>query len=107
VLLPYDSAEQVTSGVLIEAVAAGKPVVATRFPHAVELLSDGAGLLVDRHDPAAIAAALHRVLTDRDQAALMSRHAAALSPGLLWPAVAAAYRELAVSLQAVSAGVTR
>ncbi len=34
VLLPYDSTEQVTSGVLIEAVAAGKPVVATRFPHA-------------------------------------------------------------------------
>ncbi|HEU5420243.1 MAG TPA: glycosyltransferase, partial [Streptosporangiaceae bacterium] len=38
VLLPYDSAEQVTSGVLIEAVAAGKPVVATQFPHARELL---------------------------------------------------------------------
>lgn len=104
VLLPYDSAEQVTSGVLIEAVAAGKPVVATRFPHAVELLSGGAGLLVERHDPAAIATALHRVLTDRDQAALMSRHAAALSPGLLWPAVAAAYRELAAGLAGDLAG---
>src|SRR5580658_6680070 len=39
VLLPYDSTEQVTSGVLIEAVAAGKPVVATRFPHAREALA--------------------------------------------------------------------
>ena len=39
VVLPYDSHEQVTSGVLIEAVAAGVPVVATAFPHAVELLS--------------------------------------------------------------------
>jgi glycosyltransferase involved in cell wall biosynthesis len=103
VLLPYDSAEQVTSGVLIEAVAAGKPVIATRFPHAVELLSGGAGLLVERHDPAAIAAALRRALTDKDQAALMSQHAAALSPGLLWPAVAAAYRELAAGLSAVPA----
>jgi polysaccharide biosynthesis protein PslF len=103
VLLPYDSAEQVTSGVLIEAVAAGKPVIATRFPHAVELLSGGAGLLVERHDPAAIAAALRRALTDKDQAALMSHHAAALSPGLLWPAVAAAYRELAAGLSAVPA----
>ena len=54
-LLPYDSREQVTSGVLIEAVAAGEPVVATAFPHAVELLADGAGLLVGRSDPAAIA----------------------------------------------------
>jgi glycosyltransferase involved in cell wall biosynthesis len=107
VLLPYDSAEQVTSGVLIEAVAAGKPVVATRFPHAVELLSGGAGLLVDRRDPAAIAAALRRVLTERGQAALMSRHAAAIAPGLLWPAVAASYRDLAASLAAVPAGVTR
>jgi hypothetical protein len=58
VLLPYDSLEQVTSGVLIEAVTAGKPVVSTCFPHAVELL--GAGLLVERQDPAGIAHALHR-----------------------------------------------
>ena len=43
---------------LIEAVAAGKPVVATRFPHAVELLGDGAGILVPQQDPAAMAAAL-------------------------------------------------
>ena len=60
VLLPYDSTDQVTSGVLIEAVAAGKPVVATRFPHAVELLSDGAGMVVPHRDPAAIAEALRR-----------------------------------------------
>ena len=32
VLLPYESTEQVTSGVLVEALAAGKPVVATDFP---------------------------------------------------------------------------
>ena len=51
VLLPYDSAEQVTSGVLTEAVAAGKPVVSTSFPHAVELLSSGAGLLVPQRRP--------------------------------------------------------
>ena len=43
VVLPYDSREQVTSGVLIEAVAAGVPVVATAFPHAVELLTGGPG----------------------------------------------------------------
>ena len=52
VLLPYDSTEQVTSGVLIEAVAAGKPVVATQFPHAREMLAGGAGLLVPHCDPA-------------------------------------------------------
>ena len=65
VLLPYDSTEQVTSGVLIEAVAAGKPVVATQFPHAREMLAGGAGLLVPHRDPAAIAAALRSVMHAR------------------------------------------
>lgn len=98
VLLPYDSLEQVTSGVLIEAVTAGKPVVSTSFPHAVELLEGGAGLLVNRQDPAAIATALHRVVTEPGRAASMSRHSMELAPRLLWPAVARSYRELASAL---------
>ena len=88
VLLPYDSPEQVTSGVLIEAVTAGKPVVSTCFPHAVELLGGGAGLLVERQDPADIARALRRVLTEPGLSARMSSHSADLAPRLLWPAVA-------------------
>jgi glycosyltransferase involved in cell wall biosynthesis len=95
VLLPYDSTDQVTSGVLIEAVAAGKPVVATQFPHARELLADGAGLVVPHRDPPAIAAALRSVITRGDMMAAMASAAAATAPRLLWPAVAAQYRELA------------
>jgi glycosyltransferase involved in cell wall biosynthesis len=98
VLLPYDSIEQVTSGVLIEAVTAGKPVVSTSFPHAVEMLAGGAGLLVGRQDPTAIAGALDRVLTEPGLAAQMSRHAADLAPQLLWPAVARSYRDLAAEV---------
>ena len=48
VVLPYDSKDQVTSGVLTEAVTCRRPVVATAFPHAVELLSGGAGIVVPR-----------------------------------------------------------
>jgi glycosyltransferase involved in cell wall biosynthesis len=95
VLLPYDSTEQVTSGVLIEAVAAGKPVVATQFPHARELLSGGAGLLVPHRDPAAIAAALRSVITCRDVMTRMTAAATATAPQVLWPAIADRYRELA------------
>jgi glycosyltransferase involved in cell wall biosynthesis len=58
VVLPYDSKDQVTSGVLVDAIAAGRPVVATAFPHAIELLSSGAGLVVDHDDPDAMARAL-------------------------------------------------
>ena len=95
VLLPFDSAEQVTSGVLIEAVAAGKPVVATQFPHARELLTGGAGLLVPHRDPAAIAAALRSVITCRDVMTRMAAAAAVTAPQVLWPAIADRYRELA------------
>ncbi len=104
VLLPYDSPEQVTSGVLIEAVTAGKPVVSTRFPHAVELLSGGAGLLVGRQDPAAIAHALGRVVTEPGLSAQMRSYSADLAPRLLWPAVAGSYRVLAASIAAERAG---
>ena len=98
VLLPYDSREQVTSGVLIEAVAAGKPVVSTAFPHAVELLSGGAGLLVERQDPPGIAAALRRILTDPALEAAMGAEAERIAPDLLWPAVADRYRALAAAV---------
>ena len=64
VVLPYDSRDQVTSGVLVDAIAAGRPVVATAFPHAVELLSSGAGLVVDHDDPDAMALALRTILTE-------------------------------------------
>ena len=98
VLLPYDSTEQVTSGVLIEAVAAGKPVVATAFPHARELLADGAGIVVPHRDPAAIAAALRTVITRQDLVATMVGVAAATAPSLHWSAVADQYRVLAHQL---------
>ena len=98
VLLPYDSTDQVTSGVLIEAVAAGKPVVATRFPHAIELLSGGAGLLVAHRNPEQIAQALRTLITNDNLAREMSRIAAAAAPCLSWSAVAEQYRELADQL---------
>jgi polysaccharide biosynthesis protein PslF len=100
VLLPYVSPDQVTSGVLTEAVVAGRPVVSTPFPHAVELLSGGAGLLVPRRDARATAAALRRVLTEPGLAALMARTAAGLAAEQQWSSVAHAYLALAGTLLA-------
>jgi len=94
VLLPYDSIEQVTSGVLIEAVAAGRPVVSSSFPHAIELLGDGTGLLVERQDPIAIAAAVRRLLTEPGLAGQLSRRAGVLAPDLSWNSVAARYLQV-------------
>jgi len=91
VVLPYDSTEQVTSGVLVEAVAAGVPVVATPFPHAVELLTDGPGLLVPHKNPRALAAAVRKVLSQPALAADLTSSSATLR----WPDVADRYAALA------------
>jgi polysaccharide biosynthesis protein PslF len=95
VLLPYDSGDQVTSGVLSEAIVAGKPVVSTPFPHAVELLSTGAGVLVQRGDSGAIEAALRTVMTEPRAALTMARAARGLAPRQHWSSVARAYVNLA------------
>ncbi|WP_410820088.1 glycosyltransferase [Micromonospora sp. 050-3] len=98
VVLPYDSREQVTSGVLIEAVAAGVPVVATAFPHAVELLTGGPGLVVPHQNPAALAKAIRRVLIEPGLAARLAGRVRPLAAHLRWPAVAARYDTLAGEL---------
>ncbi|MBB4736564.1 glycosyltransferase involved in cell wall biosynthesis [Actinoplanes octamycinicus] len=98
VVLPYDSTEQVTSGVLIEAVGAGVPVVATEFPHAVELLADGPGLLVPHQDPEAMALAIRHVLAEPGLPGRLAGLAG--GPTLRWPAVAARYQALAGRLLA-------
>jgi glycosyltransferase involved in cell wall biosynthesis len=98
VLLPYDSREQVTSGVLIEAVAARRPIVATEFPHAVELLGEGAGALVQHRNPVAMARALRHVLTVPGVATDMIAQGGRVAPAFAWSAVAERYHALAERL---------
>jgi glycosyltransferase involved in cell wall biosynthesis len=100
VVLPYDSKEQVTSGVLVDTVATGRPVVATAFPHAVELLGTGAGIVVPHDDPDALTTALRRVLTDPRVAGSMASEARDLAPTMAWPVVATTYLTLARRLVA-------
>jgi glycosyltransferase involved in cell wall biosynthesis len=95
VLLPYDARDRATSAVLTEAVAARRPVVATAFPQARDLLGDGAGLLVPHRDPQALARALRRVLTEPALAMAMQAESGRLAPTLAWPGIAAGYRALA------------
>lgn len=98
VALPYDSTDQVTSGVLVDAIAAGRPVVATAFPHAVELLASGAGIVVDRDDPEALVRALRRVLVEPGLASSMAAEASRLAPRMGWSVIAGAYLDLAQRL---------
>jgi glycosyltransferase involved in cell wall biosynthesis len=63
---------------LMEAMASGVPVVATRLSGVPELVQDGVtGLLVEPHDPEALAEALERLLADDVLAAQLARAARA------------------------------
>jgi glycosyltransferase involved in cell wall biosynthesis len=60
---------------LLEAMAAGLPVVARAVPGNVEVLAEGAGLLVPGDDPESLARAVDRVLVDPALAAALSLEA--------------------------------
>ncbi|WP_319450690.1 MULTISPECIES: glycosyltransferase [unclassified Mycobacterium] len=105
VVVPYDSTDQVTSGVLVDSVASGRPIVATAFPHAIELLGSGAGTVVAHDDPDALVTALSRLLTDPHVAGSMASHARGLAPAMAWPVVAHAYVELGQRLVAARLAV--
>ncbi|HEX6179496.1 MAG TPA: glycosyltransferase family 4 protein [Thermoanaerobaculia bacterium] len=59
---------------LMEALATGRPVVSTKISGIPELVEDGAsGFLVEPEDARALAAAMKKILTDRDLAEKMGR----------------------------------
>ncbi|MEY9928758.1 glycosyltransferase involved in cell wall biosynthesis [Catenulispora sp. GP43] len=87
-LTPYRSRDQVSSGALAYALAAGRPVVSTSFFYTEDMLAGGAGLLAEPGDAGAYAAALRRMLTEPGRLARAERAAEAAGTGLLWPVVA-------------------
>ena len=74
--------------------------MATAFPHAVELLCGGAGIVVDHDDPDALQTALRQVLTQPRLAGSMAAEARVIEPQMAWPVVANAYIRLAQRLLA-------
>ena len=90
VIVPYDNREQISSGVLTEALAAGRPVVSTRFPYAEEMLGTGAGIVVD-HDREMLAAAIRRLLTEPGLYEACAQASHDMAGELAWPRVAEQY----------------
>jgi glycosyltransferase involved in cell wall biosynthesis len=85
---PYRSPEQICSGALTFAVAAGCPVVSTSYRYAEDLLGGGAGVLTPCHDIAGLAAGIDRLLGDPAALAAAKHAADTRGAGLTWPAVA-------------------
>jgi phosphatidyl-myo-inositol alpha-mannosyltransferase len=75
--------------VLIEAMAAGAPVVASDLDAFTRVLEDGAtGVLVRRGDPAALAAGLSGLLADPDRRAQLAATGSRVAAGYDWSVVA-------------------
>ncbi|MGH8924369.1 MAG: glycosyltransferase [Acidimicrobiia bacterium] len=88
IVIPYDNDEQVCSGVLTEALSAGRPVVATNFPHARELLGSGAGVVIDHEDIEGMTAAIKRLLTDDFAYRRAMEEARSMAHRLSWSTIA-------------------
>jgi glycosyltransferase involved in cell wall biosynthesis len=81
---PYRNPQQITSGALSYAAALGKPIVATPYVHATELLAGGRGVLVGFDDLEAIASAVGNLLSDQEQRGKLAARIYEHSRALTW-----------------------
>jgi glycosyltransferase involved in cell wall biosynthesis len=84
---PYLNMAQVTSGTLSYAVAVGKPVIATPYVHAKEILADGHGLLVPPADAEQLALAVLDLLNHDEKRKQLGCAAYERGRSMLWPRV--------------------
>jgi glycosyltransferase involved in cell wall biosynthesis len=91
---PYPNLDQIVSGTLSYALAAGRPAVSTPFAYASEVLADGRGVLVAPNSPEALADGLSGLLGDQAWRGEIGRRAYAFSRERIWREVGAAYRTL-------------
>ena len=91
---PYPSMDQICSGTLAYALAAGLPVVSTPYLHAAEVLADGAGALVPYGDTEGFAAALARFAESPHARAEAGRRAREIGAPTAWPETGRAYRRV-------------
>ena len=94
---PYQNLQQSTSGTLSYAVALGKPVVATPYLHARELLANDIGMIVEPASSAALADAVNGLLDDPSRLDAYRRRAYEAGRETIWPRFAQASAHLLAS----------
>ncbi len=89
-ITPYRNREQIASGALTFAIAAGCAAVSTPFWYAEDMLATGAGRIVPFDDPRALAEAVCVFAEQPDALRVAQAEARRLGRELAWPSVAAA-----------------
>ena len=90
---PYNSPNQISSGTLVYAVGAGKPVVSTPYLHALDVLGNGRGLFCKFKNPESIANNVIKLMDDSLREEIRKR-AFKYSRKFLWQNVAKSYADL-------------
>ena len=93
-ITPYPSPNQVSSGTLSYALAAGKAVVSTPYLHAKEALDKGRGLFCNFNDSASITEKVTEILENKSLRRSLEQNAYTYSRKFIWPLVAKKYLAL-------------
>lgn len=93
-MTPYLGKDQAVSGTLAYAVGYGRVIVSTPYSYAVEMLSDGRGLLAEFRDAHSLAKHINYVLENPEAKKEMERKTLSVGRTMMWGNVANQYAEL-------------
>jgi glycosyltransferase involved in cell wall biosynthesis len=93
-LTPYIGCNQISSGTLVNALAAGRAVISTPYSHAKEVLSKGRGVFCDFKDSTSIADAIEKLLSNENCKREIETKAYEYSRSFIWSKVAKRYADI-------------